>query len=69
MRLGLVCLLFLHFGLAAAVAQEAGTWTGTVDQPGSGSYGVTMVLDGNGGGSTDYPSLSCGGSLSGGPGT
>ena len=69
MRLGLVCLCFLLFGWAAAVAQEAGTWSGTVDQPGAGSYGVTMTLDGRGGGTTSYPSLSCGGTLSGGPGS
>jgi len=56
-------------GAGPAGAQEAGTWVGTVDQPGSGSYGVIMVLDGQGGGSTDYPALSCGGALSGGPGT
>jgi hypothetical protein len=69
MRLGLVCLCFLLFGWAAAIAQEAGTWSGTVDQPGAGSYGVTMTLDGQGGGTTSYPSLACGGTLSGGPGT
>ena len=52
-----------------AQAQEAGTWRGTVDQPGSGSYGVIMQLDGRGGGSTDYPALACSGALSGGPGS
>lgn len=65
----LIVAVILYFGSAVASAQEAGTWQGTVDQPGSGSYGVTMILDGGGGGSTSYPSLSCGGSLSGGPGT
>jgi len=53
----------------AAQAQEAGTWRGIVDQPGSGTYDVIMELDGSGGGSTDYPALACSGSLSGGPGS
>lgn len=64
-----VVVALLTLGAAGTVrAQEAGTWSGTVDQPGSGSYGVLMELDGRGGGSTDYPSLSCSGSLSGSPG-
>lgn len=53
-------------GAAVAGSEEAGVWTGTVDQPGSGTYGMVMELDGRGGGSTNYPSLSCSGSLSGG---
>ncbi len=65
----LIIVSLILFGSTAASAQEAGNWQGTVSQPGSGSYGVTMTLDGNGGGSTSYPSLNCGGSLSGGPGT
>lgn len=57
---------FLYLG--HAVAQEAGTWQGPVDQPGSNPYSVVMELDGQGGGRTDYPELNCGGVLSGGPG-
>jgi hypothetical protein len=64
---GFAWLAIAFFG--AAHAQEAGTWAGTVDQPGASPYQVIMVLDGQGGGSTDYPALNCGGALSGGPGT
>ena len=43
-----------------------GTWRGTGHQtpagPGGADYPVVMVI-GAGGGSIDYPSLSCGGSL------
>lgn len=54
---------------AKAQAQgEAGTWEGTASQPGAGSFSVIMQLDGAGGGTTAYPSLSCTGLLSGGPG-
>ena len=42
-----------------------GTWRGTVDQPGYGSYEVVMTLDSADGGTIEYPSLGCGGSLSG----
>ncbi len=61
----LSCLVQAEHALAA---DEAGTWRGTANQPGHGSYEVLMELDGRGGGRTDYPSLSCGGNLSGGPG-
>jgi len=50
-----------------SLAQDVvGTWTGTVDQPGSGSYGIVMTIASPSGGTTEYSSLSCGGSLSGG---
>jgi tetratricopeptide (TPR) repeat protein len=55
---------------AAAPAADAlnGTWTGSGQQTGGGrdpvSYPVVMRLSADGG-STDYPSLSCGGSLTG----
>ncbi len=39
-----------------------------MDQPGYGSYEVVMTLDSPDGGTIEYPSLSCGGSLSGGGG-
>jgi hypothetical protein len=58
----------LSLGLGQATAQEAGTWQGQVDQPGSEPYSIVMELDGQGGGRTDYPELNCGGVLSGGPG-
>lgn len=37
-------------------------WTGTVVQPGSKGYSITLTLSGSGG-ETDYPELSCGGKL------
>lgn len=43
-----------------------GTWSGTVDQPGEGSYKAVMTLTSPSGGSSSYPSLNCGGRLSGG---
>jgi hypothetical protein len=60
----------LFFPVAAALAggEEAGTWRGSVDQPGSDPYSIVMELDGAGGGRSDYPELACGGVLSGGPG-
>jgi hypothetical protein len=58
----------LSLCLSEAIAQEAGTWQGQVSQPGSQPYSIVMELDGQGGGRTDYPELSCGGVLSGGPG-
>lgn len=51
---------------ALAVDPIVGEWTGTVHQSGSGSYGVVMTLSSASGGSTEYASLNCGGSLSGG---
>lgn len=41
-----------------------GNWTGTVNQPGHGSYSATMRLNGASSGSMDYSSLGCGGSFS-----
>jgi hypothetical protein len=45
-----------------------GVWTGTVNQPGSrsGSYPMRMTLESARGGSIDYPSLGCGGTVFGG---
>jgi hypothetical protein len=51
-----------------AESAEAGIWMGTVDQPGSDPYEMIMELDGQGGGRTDYPDLSCSGILTGEPG-
>lgn len=48
--------------------EEAGTWRGIVEQPGVGTFEMVMVLDGLGGGTTDYPTENCGGVLSGRPG-
>lgn len=63
--LAAVCCLLL--AVDAARAQDpTGTWTGTVDQPGWGSYGVVMRLESDQGGTTDYPDIPCSGSLSGG---
>jgi len=59
------CLLLLSIGSAAA-QDPAGRWTGTVDQPGWGSYGVIMDLDSSSSGTTDYPGIPCSGRLSGG---
>jgi hypothetical protein len=58
----------LSLSLSEAMAQEAGTWQGQVNQPGSQPYSIVMELDGQGGGRTDYPELACGGVLAGGPG-
>lgn len=64
MVLASIAVIFLG---GIAVAQDpAGTWTGTVDQPGWGSYDVVMVLDSASGGTSDYPGIPCSGSLSGG---
>ena len=71
MSLAAFCLLSIAFLAAPAVGQDpSGVWTGIVDQPGSraGTYPVRMTLDSASGGSIDYPSLGCGGSLSGGGG-
>src|SRR6185295_5339059 len=60
---------FLFFALLIVAAHpvqaddEAGTWEGTANQPGAGTFSVIMRLDGNGGGTTEYPSLSCSGVL------
>ncbi len=43
-----------------------GTWSGRVDQPGSNPYQGVMTLSSPNGGRSSYPSLKCGGSLSGG---
>ena len=63
----LLALIFtlLYGGLSFAADPIVGTWKGTVDQSGYGSYEVTMTLDSAGGGTIEYPSLNCGGSLSG----
>lgn len=61
--------VFAYAGASPAEAQDpTGVWTGTVYQPNSrsGSYPMTMRLDSAGGGAIDYPSLSCGGTVSGG---
>lgn len=65
---GLWAVIFaLAFPVASVAADtSAGTWRGNVDQPGWGSYEAVMKLDGAGGGAAEYPSLSCGGTLSGG---
>ena len=43
-----------------------GTWSGRVDQPGSNPYQGVMTLSSPNGGRSSYPSLKCGGTLSGG---
>ena len=51
---------------AMALYREAlmpGVWKGTVVEQDSTSYPVTMVLRGDGGGSIEYPTFPCGGSL------
>lgn len=60
-------LIFSLMGPAAAFAGDpvVGTWRGTVDQPGWGSYEAVMTFDSAGGGTVQYPSLNCGGTLSG----
>lgn len=47
----------------AVAGAPAGRWSGTVDQPGYGSYPTEMELNGEAGGTIDYPSLGCGGIL------
>ena len=66
--LSIFCSLFLIVAALPARAADpiVGTWSGTVDQPGAGSYAAVMELTAPDGGSSDYPSLNCGGSLSGG---
>lgn len=60
--------VFAFFEGRACLAEDSilGGWSGTVSQSGSGSYEVAMTMDSAGGGSIEYPSLACGGSLSGG---
>lgn len=66
LRLLLVLVLTFCYAKPSPAADPiVGTWKGTVDQPGHGSYEATMTLDSPGGGTIDYPSLNCGGSLSG----
>ncbi len=50
--------------IRSAAKPPVGNWSGSVNQPGYGSFLVTMKLSGVDGGSVDYPSLGCGGSLS-----
>ena len=66
--LSIFCGLFLIVAALPARAADpiVGTWTGTVNQAGYGSYAVVLKITAPGGGSSDYPSLNCGGSLSGG---
>lgn len=48
----------------------AGRWSGQLNQPVGGSqqyYQMNMQIDSPNNGRTDYPSLACGGALSGGP--
>lgn len=63
----LLVLVFTFFYAKPSPAADpiVGAWGGTVDQPGYGSYEVTMTLDSAEGGTIEYPSLNCGGSLSG----
>lgn len=69
---GLLCLFsvavltLLPFQAGFAADPIVGTWRGTVDQPGYGSYEAVMTLDSPSSGTMEYPSLNCGGSLSGG---
>lgn len=63
----------LAFGLATSYSSSAGaadpivgTWSGTAVQPGWGSYEVIITLTSPSAGSSSYPSLNCGGRLSGG---
>ena len=60
------CLIYSGEQCAVPVDQLAGTWSGSGHQSGgnreSEDYPVVMTI-GQGGGSIDYPSLSCGGSL------
>ena len=64
----LLAAIFTLRGVPSSLAADpiVGTWRGTVDQPGYGSYEAVMTLDSPGGGAMEYPSLNCGGSLSGG---
>jgi hypothetical protein len=69
LSLAALCLLSIAFLAAPAASQDpSGVWTGIVSQPGSksGTYPMRMTLNSASGGSIDYPSLGCGGSLSGG---
>ena len=68
MVIGLATLSFLAAAVPSRAQDPSGVWTGTVNQPGSraGSYPMRMTLDSASGGSIDYPSLGCGGTLSGG---
>ena len=59
------CALLLAGNLARAQS-IVGTWSGTIQQPGSGSYAGEMTFDSPTSGSSRYPSLGCGGTLSGG---
>ena len=64
-----ICFFALFFlSLSSSFAEDPirGTWWGSVTQPGYGAYDVTMTLDSASGGTIEYPSLSCGGTLSGG---
>lgn len=64
----LLAAIFTLIDVQSCLAADpiGGTWRGTVDQPGYGSYEVVMTLDSAEGGTIEYPSLNCGGSLSGG---
>lgn len=55
--------------VAHAGGDETGAWTGIVTQPGVRGFTANLVFDGQGGGTSDYPELDCGGRLEGGPGT
>lgn len=50
----------------AAAQSVVGTWTGTVQQAGEAPYPAEMTLTSPSSGSSNYPSLNCGGTLSGG---
>ena len=62
----LSALLIFWPGITIAADLIEGTWTGTVDQPGEDSYPATMTFTSAGSGLSYYPSLNCGGGLSGG---
>ncbi len=53
---------------ATALSPLIGTWSGMVDQSDFGAYPVVMKITSLFGGTIDYPSLSCGGTLKGGGG-
>ena len=68
-----VCALGLLYGCATdggtsskAADPIVGTWSGRVDQPGSSPYRGVMTLSSPNEGTSSYPSLKCGGTLSGG---